>query len=180
MTRLEKEGEQLFMQRNRKKNDRLDLLSCVCLIYVVIGNANAGAAAGAANEKTPLLSGVLDDSYLEQIDADEIQLAERVGKGTYGEVFKGVWRGTVVAVKKLPGHNITPNLLADFLKEVRLMKQMRHPNVLQFLGACLTDNHRDLAIIMEFMPRNSLWTVLHDKSVALDWNLLRAMLMDTG
>ena len=89
-----------------------------------------------------------------QIDSDEIQLAERIGKGTYGEVYKGVWRGTVVAVKKLPGHNITPNLLADFLREVRLMKQMRHPNVLQFLGACLTDNHRDLAILMEFMPRN--------------------------
>ena len=49
-----------------------------------------------AEENEPLLSGMLDDSYLEQIDPDEIQLAERIGKGTYGEVYKGVWRGTGV------------------------------------------------------------------------------------
>ena len=69
-----------------------------------------------------------------------------------GDVFKAIWRGTVVAVKKLPAHNITPALLVDFVREVRLMKQLRHPNILMLLGATLTDNHRDLAIIMEFMP----------------------------
>jgi hypothetical protein len=140
-----------------------------------------GAAGGAENgERAPLLAGLLDDNYLEQIDADEIQLAERIGKGTYGEVFKGVWRGTVVAVKKLPSHNITPNVLGDFLKEARIMKQLRHPNLLMMLGLCVTENHRDLAIIMEYMPRNSLWSVLHDVALALPWHTLQAMLIDTA
>jgi hypothetical protein len=98
--------------------------------------AAAGARGDAAvavperSEQTPLLKAMIDEDYLEQVDADEIQLAERIGKGTYGEVFKGLWRGTVVAVKKLPAHNITPTLLVDFVREVRLMKQLRHPNVL--------------------------------------------------
>jgi serine/threonine protein kinase len=39
------------------------------------------------------------------------------------------------------------------------------------LGACLTDNHHDLAIIMEYMPRNSLWTVLHDHSLDVKWHV---------
>ena len=70
----------------------------------------------------------------------------------------GHFRRLVVAVKKLPGHNITPNILSDFLKEMRLMKSLRHPNILMFMGASLSENHKDLAIIMEYMPRNSLWT----------------------
>jgi hypothetical protein len=148
--------------------------------FAALGGGGEACGGGGNGDRAPLLAGVLDDSYLEQIDVDEIQLAERIGKGTYGEVFKGVWRGTVVAVKKLPGHNITPNLLADFLKEVRLMKQLRHPCVLQFLGACITENHRDLAIIMEFMPRNSLWSILHDEAQELAWPTLLAMLVDTA
>ena len=62
--------------------------------------AALGVAAG-GNEKQPLLAGLINDSQFEQIDVDEIQLAERIGKGTYGEVYRGVWRGTVVAVKKV-------------------------------------------------------------------------------
>lgn len=46
--------------------------------------------------------------------------------------------------------------------------------------ACLTENHKDLAILMEFMPRNSLWTVLHNDENVLGWPLRRAMLIDTA
>jgi hypothetical protein len=63
--------------------------------------AALGAAAG-SGEKQPLLAGLMSDAEFEQIDVDEIQLSERIGKGTYGEVYRGVWRGTVVAVKKVP------------------------------------------------------------------------------
>mmetsp|Transcript_12031 Transcript_12031/g.20108 ORF Transcript_12031/g.20108 Transcript_12031/m.20108 type:complete len:84 (-) Transcript_12031:40-291(-) len=33
---------------------------------------------------------------------------------------------------------------------------------------------------MEFMPRNSLWTVLHNDENVLGWPLRRAMLIDTA
>ena len=50
-----------------------------------IGAAQAGKADVKNNaEKSPLLKQMLDEDYLEQVDADEIQLAERIGKGTYG------------------------------------------------------------------------------------------------
>lgn len=32
---------------------------------------------------------------------DEIQTLEEIGHGTFGAVFKGIWRGDLVAVKKI-------------------------------------------------------------------------------
>ena len=39
------------------------------------------------------------DELQRQVHMDEIDLQEQVGKGGYGAVYKGTWRGAVVAVK---------------------------------------------------------------------------------
>jgi hypothetical protein len=39
----------------------------------------------------------IDIQVKEDIALEEIQLAERIGRGNFGEVYKGVWNGTVVA-----------------------------------------------------------------------------------
>ena len=69
----------------------------------------------------------------DNIDFREIQLAERVGRGNFGEVFKGYWRGTVVAVKKMkiPFDSDESEFLASFEHEAEIMRSLRHPNVLQ-------------------------------------------------
>jgi len=46
-------------------------------------------------------------------------------------VFRGHWRGTDVAVKQLLIQTtITPELLAEFRKEVAMLSALRHPNTL--------------------------------------------------
>ena len=37
---------------------------------------------------------------LPEIDPHEVTLGPRIGIGSYGEVYKGTWRGTEVAVKR--------------------------------------------------------------------------------
>ena len=108
----------------------------------------------------------------------DVQVGERIGKGNFGEVYKGLWRGVPIAVKKVPAHNINEQFLKDFHRELTLMKSLRHPNVLQYLGSCTI--LPDVCIITEFMPKGSLYAVLHDATQVLSWHLVRRMMMDAA
>ncbi|EFA81968.1 protein tyrosine kinase [Heterostelium album PN500] len=110
------------------------------------------------------------------IDIGEVSLGERIGKGNFGEVFKGHWRGAVVAIKKLPAHNITDHVLKEFHREIELMRNLRHPNVIQFLGSCTIPPN--ICICTEYMPRGSLYSILHDPKISLSWALIRNMCLD--
>jgi hypothetical protein len=52
---------------------------------------------------------------------DEIQLMQRIGSGSYGEVYKGSVRGQIVAVKKLHVRNLKAEQVDAFCKEASLM-----------------------------------------------------------
>lgn len=113
-----------------------------------------------------------------QITIEEVRLGVRIGKGNFGEVYKAYWRGAEIAVKKLPAHNMTDQFLKDFHKEVSLMRALRHPNVIQFLGSCTI--LPDICICIEFMPRGSLYKILHDPSQTLTWALIKKMCTDAA
>lgn len=124
------------------------------------------------------------DGLVKQMDYGEIVLAERVGKGSYGEVFKGIWRGTEVAVKKLPYYfeqledkEQQKTFLEGFIQETQLMKTLRHPNVIQLFASF---THPEVMIVMEFMAKGSLYQILHDKSIDLSWDLRRQILLDAA
>jgi hypothetical protein len=48
----------------------------------------------------------------------EITLGEEIGRGSYGVVMKGKWRGQQVAVKRLLRGKIKQELLTEFYNEV--------------------------------------------------------------
>mmetsp|Transcript_20300 Transcript_20300/g.22563 ORF Transcript_20300/g.22563 Transcript_20300/m.22563 type:complete len:723 (+) Transcript_20300:44-2212(+) len=117
-------------------------------------------------------------NFVKQINSTEIKLLHKIGKGSFGEVFKGEWRKTIVAVKKLPAHKLTEEFFREFSREAMIMKSLRHPNILQFLGAC-TDPP-DICIVMEFMPLGSLYRIIHDKTFSLEMHLIKRMMIDTA
>ncbi|KAF2075905.1 hypothetical protein CYY_002796 [Polysphondylium violaceum] len=112
------------------------------------------------------------------IDIKQIRLGERIGKGNFGEVYKGYWRGSQVAIKKLPAHNVKENVLKEFHREIELMKNLRHPNVIQFLGSCTIPP--DICICTEYMPRGSLYGILHNEQIQLPWALVIRMCIDAA
>uniref|UniRef100_A0A383WHV6 non-specific serine/threonine protein kinase n=1 Tax=Tetradesmus obliquus TaxID=3088 RepID=A0A383WHV6_TETOB len=101
-----------------------------------------------------------------EIDPSEISLGQRIGIGSYGEVYKAMWRGTEVAVKRFLEQNLSPQLVQDFKDEVDIMARLRHPNVVLFMGAVMQAHQ--LAIVTQFIPRGSLFRLLHRSKADLD------------
>ncbi|XP_076941828.1 serine/threonine-protein kinase 52-like [Bidens hawaiensis] len=63
-----------------------------------------------------------------------------------------------------------------FKQEVSLMKRLRHPNILLFMGAVTSTQH--LCIVTEFLTRGSLFQILQQKSTRLDWRRRVQMAID--
>ena len=84
------------------------------------------------------------------IERDEITVTgEELGRGGWGEVKVGVFRGKRVAVKCLHQEIISPHYLQLFSREMDVASRVRHPNLLQFIGATKVGQ---LMIITELMP----------------------------
>ena len=71
------------------------------------------------------------------------------------QVMLGRWRGALVAVKVL--HEIgeggeSPNALADFRREADTLRSLRHPNILNFYGACFNSRPARLARCAACLP----------------------------
>lgn len=64
-----------------------------------------------------------------QVSMDEIDLAEQIGKGGFGAVYKGTWRGAPVAVKYAVCNVQDVDSIEGAIREVVLSKKMSHPNV---------------------------------------------------
>ena len=82
-----------------------------------------------------------------QIKESELELDARIGMGSFGEVYKGSWRGTDVAVKRILEQDFTEQhmkvgsqlwqaslrMFAETLKFLRLF----HFSMRKFLNFCL-------------------------------------------
>ncbi|KAG2431492.1 hypothetical protein HXX76_009506 [Chlamydomonas incerta] len=84
-------------------------------------------------------------------------LPHKLGKGSYGRVQEGRYRGQRVAVKQAldlhDGLTMPPaKLVASFLQEVEVMGRCQHPNICTLLAACLAPPK--LCLVMEMMDTN--------------------------
>ncbi|KAL9667900.1 hypothetical protein QQ045_002269 [Rhodiola kirilowii] len=94
-----------------------------------------------------------------EISWDELHIKERIGAGSFGTVHRAEWHGSDVAVKVLTIQDFLDGQLKEFLREVAIMKRVRHPNVVLFMGAVTKRPH--LSIVTEYLPRGSLYRLIH-------------------
>jgi len=130
------------------------------------------------SEKAPLLQSSYKTLFeIKPIDISEIVILNRIGRGSCAEVYTGTWRGITVAVKKAKLLNEDDeDFLNELAQEATIMSQLRHPNVCQFLGTC--NAPPEILIVMEYMPLGSLYRILHDQSIPLDWPRMKSMALD--
>ncbi|PSN51419.1 Mitogen-activated protein kinase kinase kinase 7 [Blattella germanica] len=109
--------------------------------------------------------------FVEEIEYNEIEKIEVVGKGSFGVVWKGKWRDTYVAVK----HIDSEAEKKAFAVEVRQLSRVSHPNIVKLYGAC---THNPVCLVMEYAEGGSLYNVLHCRPLprytaghAINWAL---------
>lgn len=97
-----------------------------------------------------------------EIDPSQIKLSQQIGEGQFGTVYRAVYQGKEVAVKKLLIQEFfDPEAESDFLKEMKILSSLRHPNLLLFMGAC--SKPKNLMMVTEFLEKGSLIDLLGQK-----------------
>ncbi|KAL3825805.1 hypothetical protein ACJIZ3_021834 [Penstemon smallii] len=89
----------------------------------------------------------------------DLDLKERIGAGSFGTVHRAEWNGSDVAVKILMEQDFHAERFKEFLREVAIMKRLRHPNIVLFMGA--VTEPPNLSIVTEYLSRGSLYRLLH-------------------
>jgi len=122
-----------------------------------------------------------------EIDPAELQFGECVGVGAAAEVFRATWHGTDVAVKKLRQHHcpstsiasITPDLPTRLRRELTVLLDLRHPNLVLFMGAATLKS--PTLIVAEFCEGGTIFQVLYSQpKLRLSWAQRLKMAMDTA
>jgi hypothetical protein len=102
-----------------------------------------------------------------KLSMDELILEDLVGRGSFGDVYRARLHGTVVAVKRfVMGKGKSSLELKElFTKETEILKQLRHPNILFFIGCEI--KHPHMYIVTEFCELGDLQNILLDSSITL-------------
>nr|GEW55808.1 integrin-linked protein kinase 1-like [Tanacetum cinerariifolium] len=138
-----------------KKHNMIELLK--------LHNGMSDGQNGSHSEPKPVMP-PLSNKCDWEIDPVELDFtnAHIVGKGSFGEIVRASWRGTPVAVKRiLPSLSDDRFVVQDFRHEVNLLVKLRHPNIVQFLGA--VTEKKPLMLITEFLRGGDLHQCLKEK-----------------
>ncbi|CAH0482763.1 unnamed protein product [Peronospora belbahrii] len=106
-----------------------------------------------------------DDAILSsRIPRDSVFVENLIGRGGYGEVYKGTYEGRLVAIKMLfPEARKSTRHVTEFLTEVKMMTVMDHPRVVEYIGVSW-NNLMDLCVVTEFMAGGDLRAWLSDRA----------------
>ncbi|KAL9669490.1 hypothetical protein QQ045_007037 [Rhodiola kirilowii] len=141
-------------------------------------NVNSTSSASSCGSSNSTINRVdLESDCLDyEILWEDLTIGDHIGQGSCGSVYHAQWYGSDVAVKVFSRQEYTDDTIFSFRQEVSLMKRLRHPNVLLFMGAVTSPEH--LAIVTEFLPRGSLFRLLQRNTSKLDWRKRVHMSLD--
>ncbi|CAK6984250.1 tyrosine-protein kinase Fer, partial [Scomber scombrus] len=113
------------------------------------------------------------------LNHEDVTLGELLGKGNFGEVFKGTLQRdkTPVAVKTCK-EDLPPELKIRFLSEARILKQYDHPNIVKLIGVCT--QRQPIYIVMELVPGGDFLSFLRKKKDELKTKQLLRFSVDAA
>ncbi|GMI80200.1 hypothetical protein like AT3G06620 [Hibiscus trionum] len=116
------------------------------------------------------------DCFDYEILWEDLTIGEKIGQGSCGTVYHGLWFESDVAIKVFSKQEYSEDVIHAFRQEVSLMKRLRHPNVLLFMGVVVSSER--LCIVTEFLPRGSLFDLLQRNTTKLGWRRRVNMALD--
>jgi len=88
-----------------------------------------------------------------------------IGSGSFGNVYKAVFRGADVAVKVMHAHNATKAAAEAFEREIAVQLHLRSPRLVQYIR--VSRRPPDLLMVTEMMAGGNLRSVLNRDKKAL-------------
>ena len=104
-------------------------------------------------------------NHLNQIEYRSIEFEKKLGTGKFGMVFLGNLGNRAVAVKQLLPKALNHSCVMQFVREIHVMSNLKHPHVLEYIGAVLSVPH--ICLVTECASRGSLKHIL--RSSSLSW-----------
>ena len=111
------------------------------------------------------------------IPFDEIQKEEEIEQDDICfQIFKGKWQGKQIIIKCVSVDKLKKdfensknynkltigNIMQNFIKEINIYNNLRHPNIILFIGISIHKN--DFYMIFEYPENHSLYEILHKKN----------------
>lgn len=143
----------------------------------VYGQKSGSGGASAARGKTGPRSGP-DGAHGSKSDADlakvmtsvdSLMIGSLLGTGSYGEVYNGMYKHNLVAIKRLASSS-DPEKTQSFLAEVRAMSELDHPNILRLIAIAyeppytyIVTEHCKYGSVEDYMKHNGADITINEK-----------------
>lgn len=116
---------------------------------------------------------VSSPSKLSLVSASVTSYESRCG----GQVFAatGQYRGVVVRIKELK-FSKKRDISRDVMKEMRLLRDIRHDNINSFIGACVEPMR--ILLVTDYCAKGSLYDIIENEDIKLDQMFIASLVHD--
>ncbi|KAF4325293.1 hypothetical protein BBO99_00000380 [Phytophthora kernoviae] len=125
----------------------------------------------------------VDAKILFAVDPPSVKIGREIGKGAFSVVYAGDYRGQHVAVKCQP-KDAEGNIPAFVMREVQVLRQLRHPRLLQFAGAADNVRTKQVWILSEYLNNGDvdllLKSIRSGKKVHIGWHRMVRIALDAA
>ncbi|PRP76091.1 tyrosine-protein kinase Fer [Planoprotostelium fungivorum] len=121
------------------------LLALIIVIFVVLRRRKTRRARRQAMEQELQLT-------MDKLILQEVEIGQVIGRGNFGEVCRGTWQGTTVALKGL--RVLEMSEMAKFKEEIRLLHGLNHPNIVNLYG--IFSKEEQLYMVLEYAEMGAL------------------------
>jgi len=90
----------------------------------------------------------------------DFKIISELGKGSYGIAYKvesQKQQGSIFVLKKIPIKHLNPKQQRDALREVQILRKLKHPHIIHYYTSFIEDE--TLYILMEYAAAGDLYSV---------------------
>lgn len=100
-----------------------------------------------------------------EVGDNAVTFGARLGEGFFGTVYRGWLLGTPVAIKTLRPENIADDQMEELRREIDILSDLRHPNVLRLMKVSTLD-HSNMFLVTELLDLGDLYGCMTDPAVS--------------